>query len=345
MKPISKTVNRATIKDIALRAGVSRSTVSRVLAGSPHVRAEKRTAVNRAIEEMNYRPSPVARSLATGFSPTIQVIVSDVRNPVYAEMLRGVEDIARVSEYTVVVGNSDDSYERELEYLHVAKENNVSGIIMISAVGGRKVVEVLSDLARPVVLVNRLIPNYKTDAVVVDNERGAYRATKYLLDLGHRKIFHLAGFKKSSASYGRLQGFLKAMRETGLEVSSDSVVHGDLRIDSGESIGRQLVDEGLKYTAVFAANDQMAIGLMAAFASRDVRVPEDISLIGFDDMAYSGLPHIWLTTMRQPQYEMGKTAARMLLERVKGETSEFRTAVFECELIERKTCTAPKGSE
>lgn len=332
-------MGQPTIKDIAVRAGVSRSTVSRVLSGHSKVSPDKQAVVLKVVKDMSYRPSPIARSLATGYSSTIHVIVADIRNPVYSQVIRGAEDKAREKGITVVVGNTDDIEEREIEYLRIAKEHKVMGIILVSTMAGKQLKQTLQTVERPLVLVNRTIPGFVADTVTVDNELGAYQATRHLIDLGHKRIFHLAGIELSSASQGRLRGFLRAMSEAGLSVPKEAIVHGDLRLESGEAIGNRLIQEGLKYTAVFAANDLMAIGLMAAFLENNLKIPEDISIIGFDDMDLSRLRPIQLSTVSQPQYEMGKTAVRFLCDRIEEPETEYRNMVFNTRLVLRKTCS------
>lgn len=340
---MGKNARKPTIKDIAELAGVSRATVSRVLSNPSSVSPTRQEAVHRAIKDLSYRPSPIARSLTTGTVPCVHVLISDIRNPFYAEMARGVEDVARNNGYAIVFGNTDDCSQRELQYLTNTKDLLFAGVIMMSAVGGVDLKKALTELNRPVVLVNRLVPGLEADAVILNNERGAYDATRYLIDLGHKGICHLAGLKHSSASAERHRGFIKAMKDAGLDVPQGAILPGDLRLATGESAGRRLIMEGLKYTAVFAANDQMAIGLISAFESEGVRVPEDVSVIGFDDIAYAKLARVQLTTVRQPSYEMSRAAMKMLLEQLRGESSAFRTMRFEPELVVRSTCGAPKS--
>ena len=334
---------KATIKDIAEMAGVSRATVSRVLSNPSVVSRPRQEAVRRAIKDLSYRPNPIARGLSTGRLPCLHVLISDIRNPFYAEMARGVEDVARNNGYAVVFGNTDDCPERELQYLAHTNELRFAGVIMMSAVGKVDLKKALRELNRPVVLANRLVPGMEADAVILNNERGAYHATKYLIGLGHRKICHLAGLRYSSASAERQRGFVRAIKEAGLDIPQGSVFSGDLRVDSGEALGRRLVKEGLKCTAIFAANDLMAIGLISAFEGEGIEVPEDVSVVGFDDIDYARLPRVQLTTVKQPSYEMGRAALQMLLERIRGESSAFRTIRFEPELVERGTCSVPRS--
>ncbi|MEJ2170592.1 MAG: LacI family DNA-binding transcriptional regulator [Desulfobacterales bacterium] len=334
---------RATVKDVAERAGVSRSTVSRVLSCPTLARPVTRAKVRRAIKDLAYQPCPIARGLATGTVPFIHVLVSDIRNPFYAELARGVEDVAREHGYAAVFANTDDSPERELECLEYTNKLHFAGLIMMSAAGRVDLKRAVTKLNRPVVLVNRIVPGLTTDAVILNNEYGGYLATKYLISLGHRRIGHLAGIQKSSASAARNQGFIKAMKEEGLDIPQGAILQGDLRLSSGEAVGRRLVQEGLKYTAIFSANDQMAIGLISAFEREGLQVPGDVSVVGFDDIAYAKLPRIQLTTVRQPSYEMSRAAMNMLLEQLGQQNSVCRTMRFEPELVIRSTCAAPKS--
>ena len=330
------------MKDIAERAGVSRATVSRALSNPNLVSPVKRSLVEQAVKDLTYRPNPLARGLATGSFPAICALISDVCNPFYAELVRGVEDTARGSGYAVMFGNTDDSPQREIDYLAHAAENHFAGTILMSAVGKVELKMAIHNMGRPLVLVSRRVPGLEADTVVVNNEQGGYMATRYLIEMGHRKICHLAGLKISSASVERQHGFIRAMKEAKLEIPEWAMVAGDLRLESGEDVGKQMVKDGLPCTAVFAANDQMAIGLISAFESQGVKVPADISVIGFDDIIYSKLARVQLTTLRQPTYEMGRAAMKMLLERLGGNSSTVRTLIFEPELIERETCAAPK---
>lgn len=337
-----KPKNKITIREIASRAKVSPATVSRVLRKDPIVSTRKIDLVNKVIEQYSYRPNPVAKSLASGSFPAVHAIMSDMRNPFYSEMARGIEDIARENGYTVVFGNTDDCLDREIEYLSVAKSHQFAGVILMSALGGPREMEALRELTCPVILLNRMVPGFDGDSVIINNEGGGYKATKYLIDLGHKEICCLVGVRYSSASTDRLNGFLRALKEAGINCSSGAVKYGDLRFESGEEFGKQLIQNGLNCTAVFAGNDLMAAGIISILIQNNYRVPEDVSIIGFDDIIFSKMPGIGLTTVRQPQIEMGRSAAKLLLERIKGESSSIKSIMFEPEIIVRKTCAGPR---
>jgi LacI family transcriptional regulator len=269
--------------------------------------------------------------------------MADIRNPVYAEMARGIQDTAQSYGFMADFGNTDDIPEREVGYVEAARGQRFAGIILISTSGGKELKKALLHLTCPVVLMNRLVKGFPCDTVLLDNESGGAMAAQHLLALGHRKIFHLAGLRRSSASMGRMEGFRRALKSAGVELPADAVEYGNYRVEFGEALGNRLVEAGLPYTAVFAANDLMAIGLLVAFTNRGVRVPDDISVIGFDDMAFAKLSGGGLTTIRQPQYEMGAAAAKMLFERIEDRGRPFRGTVFAPALIERKSCGPPRS--
>lgn len=334
-----------TIRQVALRAGVSPATVSRVLSGTAPVNEEKRQRVLRAVEELGYRPNQLARSLAHGRLSVIHLIIGDIRNPFYAELARGVEDVGYEHGFTVVVSSTDDNPEREALYLHTTADFRAAGLVLSTALPEQQLLAHLQRIGCPVVLLNRYHPSVDADAVLLDNHMGGYLATRHLLDLGHRKIAHLAGPVNSSASRERLEGFRAAVREFGLDPDQLIIDYGNLRHDSGYRMGQRLVAAGMPVTAVFAGNDLMALGVMEAVTQAGLRVPEDLSVVGFDDTNLSGLWTVLLTTVRQPQYEMGRAAGELLVRRLsdpKGTAN--RRVVFAPELVVRRSTARPSGS-
>lgn len=330
----------ATIRDVAALAGVSVATVSRVLGDSPRVRDETRQRVLEAIERLHFRPSVVARGLANGRLQALHLIIADIRNPFYAEVARGVEDTVFENGFTLVVSNTDDEAEREQLYLEATTQYGFAGVILMSALETDELVAVVQGLNCPIVLLNRYLRGCDTDAVLVDNYRGGYLATEHLIRLGHRRIGHLSGPLRSSASRERLRGFQQAMEDYGLRVDPSWLEEGNLRLESGVRYALSCLQGQRDVTAVFAANDMMAIGLIDTLVRHGWGVPERLSVIGFDDIAFSGLKGISLTTVRQPQYEMGVTAAELLIDRIRVGVRETNRVVFTPTLVERGT-TAP----
>lgn len=331
-----------TIKQIASLAGVSRSTVSRVLTGHPNVKPATREKVERIIRELDYRPSSLAQGLSRGSVNIVALLVGDIRNPFYSEVARGVEDVASQAGYMVVFCDTDYQNERENQYLKMAQQYGFAGLIMMTAMDTDELIPVMENVKCPIVLLNRYISTYSTDTVLVDNVHGGYIVGQHLAKLGHRQIGFLGGPKSSSASRERAKGFYQAISDFGIQIESRNVVEGDLKMESGYRYGKAwLRKKQNQPTAIFAANDLMALGVMQALQEEGVRIPEDVSIVGYDDLPVSKVPAISLTTVRQPQYQMGSVAMKILLERIR-ENSDCvpQRIVYTPELIVRRT-TAP----
>lgn len=339
---MEKRRDHLTINEIARLAGVSRSTVSRVISGHPNVKRETRELVESVIQEANYRPNSIAQGLAKGTLNMIGLLVGDIRNPFYAEIARGVEDVAHQSGYMVVFFNSDYDMKRELFYLQAAQQFNFSGLILMSVLDNRALVPVLQDKDTPIVLLNRYIRSLETDVVLVDNVQGGFLATKHLIELGHSKIAHLSGPALSTAGQGRLEGYKKALREFDLEIRERDIVEGDLQMESGRAFARKWMNQSDRPTAVFVANDIMALGLIDEFERNGVRVPDDVSVVGYDDLSYVGVKQIDLTTIRQPTYQMGTTAMKYLIERIRGKATFIQKMTYMPELVIRSTTKSLK---
>lgn len=330
-------MKKLTIKEIAQLAGVSRATVSRVMTNHPNVHEKTRAAVLKVIQEHGYRPNAVAQSLASGRMKTIELILSDIRNPFYSEMARGVEDVARAFNYRVILANTDDQTDRIIESLESSRDYQVAGVILTSAFENPRIRQALMSVSSPVVLMMRFLKDMNYDAVIFDDELGGYLATKHLIDLGHRRVGHLAGPAASSASRGRTVGYKKAMAENGLSIDESWILAGDLKYEAGVRYANFLKENGWPVTAVFAGNDMMAIGLLDALYREGLRVPEDISIVGYDDISLAGLRGVGLTTIRVPQYEIGRAAAEILLNKITGTSQGYRKVVFQPELVVRQT--------
>lgn len=329
-----------TIRDVADRAGVSRATVSRVLAGRPTVDPALKARVEAAVRELDFRPDPVASALARRRSAVVTLIVADVQNPFYAALARGVQDVCHEHGLTLLLANSDDRPEIEQTYLRRASEYRAAGVLLSPASGAEELQPVFRELTCPVVLVNRYLRGVETDAVVLDNLLGGYLATRHLLELGHREIAHLAGPGFSSASRDRAEGYRQALQEWGITPDPGWTFPGTLYAECGRRWARQFAAGQPSFTAVFAVNDLVAIGVMESLATAGVAIPGDVSLVGFDNSPLSALWCIGLTTLEQPGYEMGRAAAQCLLERIKAVDKPTRRILLEPKLMIRNT-TAP----
>ena len=326
----------ATMKDVAERARVSVATVSHVINETRFVSEELRQRVLQAIDEMDYQPDAVARSLRRKETRTIGLIVPDNSNPFFAEVARGIEDVGFEKGYSVILCNSDRNLEKELTYLDTLIAKRVDGIIFIAATAQVEHVKSLIESGMPVVVADRKMPEVEVDSVLADNFQGGYEATKHLLDLGHRWIGCISGPWDLTPSADRVAGYKLALNQHGLQADDDLIVRGDYLCQSGEMAVRRFSELSAPPTAIFACNDLMAIGAMKGIQEQGLRVPEDISVVGFDDIALASYLNPPLTTIAQPKYELGKLAAELVIQRTTGSGSrEKQEIVLESRLVVR----------
>lgn len=301
-----------TIVDVARRAGVSKSLVSLVLRGSPNVSDEKREAVTRAVREIGYRPNAVARSLVRRRSYVIGVMVSDLHNPYFTEVIDGVEAAAREAGYHALFNSGGRTAGGEADAIDTLLQQRTDGVVMAGTVleAGR-IAQVAA--AVPVVVVARSVRSAALDSITNDDRMGGRLAVDHLVSLGHRAIAHVDGGSGAGAPQRR-SGYLEAMRAHGLG-STARVVRGAFTEEGGRDGVHELLRGRGRPTAIFVANDLAAVGALDALDRHGLRVPDDISLVGYDNIALAGLGHIDLTTIDQPRREMGESAVRLLLER------------------------------
>lgn len=304
-----------TLSDVAREAGVSPSTVSRVINGTAQVAASKREAVLRAIERLRYRPNIIAKGLAQGRSLTIGVVTQEISSPYYGEMLKGVEQALEGTAYHPLFASGHWRVDQEEAALKVLVNRQVDGlIVMDGSVPQERLQELVSTM--PVVVVGRKIPGLK--CLGIDNRQGAYEGVQHLIELGHRRIAHIAGPTSHPDAIERLEGYRAALEDASIPFDPSLVVVGDYMEQSGVLAVEALLARGALFTAIFAANDQMAYGANVALYRRGIRVPHDVSLVGFDDLPSSSYFTPPLTTVRQPGSEMGWEAARLMLGMLEG---------------------------
>jgi LacI family transcriptional regulator len=329
-------MDKVTIADIAKTAGVSRSTVSRVITNNPNVKPDTREKIQSIIDSYKYKPSSLARGLAVGKINVIALIIGDIRNPFYSEMVWMVENILTESGYMVVLCDSGYDIEKEVSYLQTVKQLGFSGVILASAMESNDLTAILKTMDCPILLINRYIKSFECDSVLLDNFQGGYIAARHLIELGHTKIGILAGPVKSTSSLERLEGCKQALQNFQIEYREDFVVNGNLTIEDGYEYGVNLIkSEGDKPTAVFAGNDLMAIGIMEACNEHGLRIPEELSIIGFDDIPYASINKI--TTVKQPLHDMANMVANRILKKIQEDNSENRKFIFTPQLIVRNT--------
>lgn len=331
-----------TIKDVAASAGVSIATVSHVINGTRYVSDELKDRVQKAMEELGYRPNTLARSLRSGQSRTIGMVVPDASNLFFAEIGRALEDVGFENGYSVIVCNSDNNLDKQSSYIDTLIAKQVDGVIFISAGDAEEYLGSLSQAGIPVVVADRDVTMGVADVVLLNNELGGYLATRHLIDLGHRKIACISGPNYLTPSADRIDGFYAACEESGIEPNPDWIVIGDFQAQSGDICMTKLLTMPDKPTAVFVFNDMMAIGAMNAIHRSGLRIPHDISIVGFDNIALASSVYPALTTISQPTQEIARTICEILFERIqnRGVQAKRERVVIDPELIIRSTTQA-----
>lgn len=332
----------ATMKQVAQRAGVSVSTVSHVLNNTRVVSADVRARVLSIIAEMRYIPSAVARSLKNDKTHTVGMMVPNNSNPYFAELIQGIEDAAFKLSYNVILCNAYDDPKKQAAYLRVLMEKRIDGLILVASGADDELALLLRDQAVPIVLVDREVAGVQADFIEADHETGGYLATRYLIGLGHTDIGCVSGPDDLPPARDRVAGYLRALAEAGLAFRPDYLVRSDFTSEGGFQAFGALLALARPPTAIFASNDLMAIGGICAASEAQVRVPEQLSVIGYDDIALASYSTPRLTTMAQPKYEMGQMVTRVLLDRIKGGHLPLRREMFQTTLVERQS-TAPRA--
>ncbi|HEY8867990.1 MAG TPA: LacI family DNA-binding transcriptional regulator [Candidatus Limnocylindrales bacterium] len=304
----------ATIADVARRAGVSTATVSRALSGVGRARPETLARVRDAARELGYRPSSVAQSLKFRTTRTLGLIITDIENPFFPQLVRAVEDAAVAEGYAVFLCNAADDVDREAGYLELLVDRRVDGVVIAaSSLGGRHR-EWLAGAPIPVVLVNCSAPGVELPSISSDNRAGGRMAVEHLLALGHRRIGHITATTRHTDAPDRLQGARDALSAAGMDGKALPVAMSDAGVAGGERAAGELLDQGTGLTAIFTYNDLTAIGAMRAVRARGLRVPQDVSIVGFDDIDLASFVDPPLTTVAQSTGAMGRWAVERLTE-------------------------------
>ncbi len=328
-----------TIYDVARLAGVSPATVSRALNGSNRVATTTRRRVEAVVAQLGYEPNRVARSLATSVTHTLALLLPDITNPFFPALVKGVQLLADERHYTLLLCNTAADPEREEEYLRVLRGKRVDGVILVGLkLNGQRIRRALGEV--PVVVLDRSVDLPGAAVVQVDHRGGATLAVRHLLELGHRDIAHVAGPGDLAVSRERLEGYREALSEAGLPYRPELVVEADFTEEGGYEAVQGLCATG-HVSAIFAANDLSAIGIMAALRERGLTVPDEVSVVGFDDIHLCAYTVPALTTIRQPAYAMGRRAAELLIDAVEG--GDPRGVTFEAELVVRGSTAPPAG--
>jgi LacI family transcriptional regulator len=331
----------ATIREVAQAAGVSVATVSRVVSGSAHgVRPDTRDRVLEAVARLRYQPNLVARGLKKRVTGTVGLIVPDISNPFFPAIARGIEDVASRAGMGVLLCNTYEDLVKERAYLTLLDKRMVDGLIFATVGANTTHLRMLRRRGVPVVLVARAPDRVGIDAVLVDNRRGAREAAEHLLRLGHRRIAFIGGPPTLPVANERLAGYRDALASAGIPLNPDLLCDGGFRTEGGGAAVGQLLQRRAPFTAIFAANDLMAIGAMEELRRRGRRVPQDVAVVGFDDITFASLVEPRLTTVAQPKYRMGCLAMERLLDLLGGGDRRPRRLALEPRLVVRESCGA-----
>lgn len=329
--------NKYTISDVANKLGVSRSTVSKAINNAPGVGPEVRKKILDFVDEIGYRPNTLARGLSKGRINIVALIVGDVRNPFYSDLSYYIQKALNENGYMVMVFNTEYEEKKEIEFINLTERFNFAGLILISA-QSNDLKDVLKEIKVPVVLVNRTFDDFEGDAVFLDNFQGGYMAAMHLMELGHKRIGFVAGHVSSSSVRQRLNGYLQVLKNYYLPQSDDDIRMGDLKMETGYNIAQTIIKDLRNQPSAFIlANDITALGFMQCCKENNIKIPEMISIVSFDNIIYSSLKDIELTTVSQQVQEMGEQAARLMLKKLDDPSSKSEIIILDPSLVIRKT--------
>lgn len=331
---------RITINDIAKMAGVSKATVSRVINNQTEgVGEETRKRVQLLVDNLEYRPNLLARGIATSKSKTIGLIIPDITNPFFPQLIQAVESYSHENGYTVIFGNTDFSRQKEQDYISTFVAKGVDGVILTSTIDNPGLIhERLKKYNIPCVLLDRRINSMEYGAgVFVDNEYAQYIACEYLINHGNQNIAFISGPAELSTAQERVSGYMTALGQYGIPFDKGLMRYGNYTMQSGYDAVKDLYGNHVSFTAVLAANDIMAIGAMKALKERGFAIPAEIELIGFDNIQFAEMTDPPLTTIQQPTYEMGREATKLLLLLIDGKLAPSKHICLQPRLILRGT--------
>ena len=323
--------------DVAKLANVSTATVSRVLRNPESVKEKTRRKVLESIEQLNYQPNVLARHFRRSKTNTILVIVPNIANTIFSQMVQGIEATAAQNHFRVLLGNTNRNVEKEYDFLNLLRQRQVDGMILLS---GKIDNETLKDLVEqyPVVLASEYLNNVDISTVCVDNIRSSYEATEHLVNQGHKQIAHISGPMNSMLSFDRLSGYAQALNEYHIESNKELIREGDFSYESGYQQMEELLALPVPPTAVFAANDEMAMGAINASKKKGLSIPKDLAVVGFDNIRFSSIFDPGVTTIAQPAVEMGNIAMELLLQQLDNPAFEHKRITLKSELVIRESC-------
>ncbi|EQB90241.1 LacI family transcriptional regulator [Clostridium punense] len=326
-----------SIKDVAREAGVSIATVSRVLNGIDVVNDETKKKVLDTIEKLGYRPNILARSLKTHKSSTIGIIIPDISNPVYPEIVRGAEDVASIYNYNIMLCNTDLDLEREKESFNVLREKMVDGVIYMSNSLESDIKDIIEEINIPTVLVGTMDSEKSLPSVAIDSFAASYDAVSYLRYKGNKSIAYIGYYEDKTSDYSKIyKGYKKAMEDND-SFNSELVYFGSLKAEDGYKGIKEILSKS-KVDGVFCANDEVAMGAISALREMGIEVPTEVDVMGFDDIALSAIYYPKLTTVSKPLYDMGSVAMRLIIKILNKLPIDEKNYILPYTIVERDSC-------
>ncbi|MGE5626772.1 MAG: LacI family DNA-binding transcriptional regulator [Solirubrobacterales bacterium] len=328
----------ASIKDVAKEAGVSIATVSRVLNDIDVVNEDTKAKVKDAIAKLGYRPNIVARSLKTQKTKTVGIIIPDISNQFYPEIVRGAEDVANIYDYNIMLCNTDLDKEKEIEYLKILKEKMCDGILYMSNSLEQDIIELLNELMLPTVLIENTDSTGRIPSVSIDNEKAAFDGVNYLISKGNKRIAYVGADKSyNSVSAARFAGYEKALKQNEILLDDNLISFSGKKAKNGFD-GITKILEKTSFDAVFCTEDEVAMGVINGLREMGIDVPKQVDVIGFDNIYSSSIFYPKLTTVAQPMYDMGSVGMRMLIKVINNSELEIKNYILDHEIIERSSC-------
>ena len=349
MRDKNKTVKRGasvpTVKEVAERAGVSTATVSRALSGTGGVREPVRARILEAAQELSYRPNRAARDLRVRSSRAVGVLIPDIENPFFTSLVCGIEDILGKTDYSLLLASYNEDPAQEERRLEFFRADGVRGLIFAASRSPSRLYTELGKAGMALVAASRDVTRLPVDQVTVANQDGAYAATSHLIQLGHKRIAMINGPLALTTARDRQAGYEQALHEAGLPLDETLVMHSVFKQTGGYSAMQQLLSSPAPPTAVFAGSNLLTLGALQAIHERHLAIPDEIAIVGFDEMPWAMSLRPPLTTVAQPAFDVGRTAAELLLARVREPALPRRQVVLETRLIVRSSCGFQKVSE
>jgi len=334
----------ATIQDVAQHAGVSIATVSRVLNGTTHVNEEVAARVRAAVKELQYQPSRAAQALRANRSKIIGLLISDIQNPFFTALIRGVEDVANRNGYSLILCNSDENPRKEQQYIEVLCAERVAGAIVVPTSENPPKLRLFREHEIPFISVDRRVKDRTTDAVLIDNVRGAYEAVTHLIANGYRRIGVITGPISTTTGRERLEGYRKALQEANLVYDPSLERIDNFKGEGGYKCANALLDLEQPVDALFVTNNLMTLGALEAIHERHLRIPDAIALVGFDEMPWAALSGISLTTVTNLCMNLGSTAALRLFQRLQDPTAFTKQEIVLTPTLQIRDSTRPRPS-